>query len=318
MILRPEIAALRGNDAPQRQAQDALHAAAAVWRRLPEVAPVLADFARFADGHALGNCPALTRLFVTSAPDAQRLVAGFTAHFGPALAANPLAHMPYRHFHDAATSTLALARSGPATLTLFATAGASLPALAAQRHASFWPGEAWEHFIAGHARGELVTRGAADHPPERSDLDIAPGLIVARRADREAVLLHPFAGLLVSLRLQRRHEGVETAEEVNLLTGDIVHRAAGRPRDSRLELMMAALGRMERHDAAPHFAAIACGEAGLGLRWQALRECLALDSATGLAALRALTACPTDPLSGVALTLQRDLVSRHPQLAEVA
>ena len=314
MIVRPEIAALRDNDVPQRQAQDALHAAAVEWRGQSANSAILADFRRFAEGNALEDCPALAALFVGGTPTARGFAHGFVGHFAPALAAHPLAHMPQRHFHDAMTSTLALARHGPATLTLLAIDGTRSGTRAAA-HASFWPGEAWETFLAGRARGEIVRRTSDGGPPRRRAIDVAPMTVITRDAAREALVLCSVSGLLVSLRLQRRASDGRVAEEVALATGEVVHRAAGSPRDSRLELMMATLGRMEWQSAAPHCAAIALSQASASLRWQALRETLALDTATGLRTLTELADRDDDPLQQSAFALQQQLIARHPQLA---
>jgi hypothetical protein len=75
---------------------------------------------------------------------------------------------------------------------------------------------------------------------------------------------------------------------------------------------------MGRSDAAPLAAEIAEGKGGDALRWQALRECIALDTLTGVRALHTLAANPADSLSGPAEALRAQLVSAYPQLAELA
>ena len=89
-------------------------------------------------------------------------------------------------------------------------------------------------------------------------------------------------GCLVSLRLQRRPANAGPAREYELASGRLIHQAAGNPRDSRIEMMLALLGRMGRGDAAPLMARMAREDGSAALRWQALRECLALDYAGGL------------------------------------
>jgi hypothetical protein len=82
--------------------------------------------------------------------------------------------------------------------------------------------------------------------------------------------------------------------------------------------MMAALGRMGRADAAPLMAEIALGDGADALRWQALRECLALDTLTGFATLSNIAGNAADALSRPAKGLRSQIVSAYPQLAEVA
>ena len=82
--------------------------------------------------------------------------------------------------------------------------------------------------------------------------------------------------------------------------------------------MMALLGRMGRSDAAPAMATIACEQGGTALRWQALRECLSLDTATGFAALGEVARRPDDELAAAAGALRSQLIESYPQLREIA
>ena len=77
-------------------------------------------------------------------------------------------------------------------------------------------------------------------------------------------------------------------------------------------MAMALLGRMGRRDAAGLLAQIASGEGNEHLRWQALRNALALDSAVGLAALEELSGRVGDALAMPAAKLHRQLVVEHP------
>ena len=73
---------------------------------------------------------------------------------------------------------------------------------------------------------------------------------------------------------------------------------------------------MGRTDAAPLLAAMAEEDGGQSLRWQALRECLGLDSGAGYAALCRIAARPGDPLAAPAQALGQQLLAIHPQLAK--
>ena len=106
--------------------------------------------------------------------------------------------------------------------------------------------------------------------------------------------------------------------EYALADGSLVHQAASDPEDSRTELMMALLGRMNRADAAPSIAGIARGEGSAALRWQALRECLALDTRSGFEALDAVARDADDPLCSAAAALRARLIETYPQLREAA
>ena len=122
----------------------------------------------------------------------------------------------------------------------------------------------------------------------------------------------------MQLRLQRRTSAVDPVREYRLSDGCLVHQAAGTPRDSRLELTAALLGRMKRRDAAPMLAAMVEEHGSESLRWQSLRECLALDVAVGFPALCKLAEREGDPLQQPAEVLRAQLLARHPELKELS
>lgn len=321
MLIRPEIAALRGDDAPQRQAQQALHQVMAGWRGEAGVAEVLRDLAAFAAWKPLSECAALSALFDDGGIAARDLAGGFVAAAARGLSDWPLAHLPPRHFHDDLLSTLVLAREGNVTLSLVAMDGAALATRPQPTSAGFWPGEAWEVLLAGSGEALLVDAREANEREARlvtRNLALSPGRVICRDAARQALIPLAVSGTLVSLRLQRRQEGAGVAREYDLASGRLVHQAAGNPRDSRIELMIAMLARMKRREAAPLMADIACGEGSAPLRWQALRECLALDTATGFAALCRVAGNPADALAVPAGALRAQLIEAHPRLAELA
>lgn len=102
--------------------------------------------------------------------------------------------------------------------------------------------------------------------------------------------------------------------EYALADGALLKQTAGEVRQSRHETMLALLGRMKRREAVPVMAAIACQSGADSLRWEALRESLALDTAQGFAALCALARSPLDPLAAPAGALRAQLVEAHPRL----
>ncbi|MET0588576.1 MAG: hypothetical protein ABWZ75_08640 [Novosphingobium sp.] len=319
MIVHPEIGSLRGDDTPQRIAQDAMHDAIGAWRDRPGVAEVIADVAAFASGMAMADCAGLARLF-----DESDYAAVFARDFCAAactqLELSPLARVPQRHFHDDAISTLLIAQAGNVTLSLVAIDGEGLRGRPAAKSASFWPGEAWEAVLVGTARAKLVEcRSRRDDGAQLCHLQttLQPGKVICRDASRQALVVRDVHGCLVSLRLQRRGARAGVTREFALEDGRLLHQAAGNPRDSRIELMMAALGRMGRTDAAPIFAEIAAGEGAEALRWQALRECLALDTLTGFTTLTTIARNDSDALSGPAEGLRSQLVRAYPQLAGI-
>jgi len=321
MIIHPDLRALRDDDTPQRVAQEALVARVSAWRDQPHVADLLAVVREFARGGDLTDFPALSRLFDQTdgaSGELARELCGVTA---AALADNWLGHAPFRHFTDDTISTLQLARSGYVTLSLVAIDGSGLAKRPPATTADFSPSEVWERVLAGHARAVIIDRG--ETKPDRADLSasdvsLRAGSLIVRDARSRHMRLESVEGCLVSLRLQRRLPDAGPTREYALVDGTLVHQAAGTPVDSRAELMMALLGRMGRTDAAPAMAAIACEAGSTPMRWQALRECLSLDTAAGFWALSEVARRADDELAPAAGALRSQLIESYPQLREIA
>jgi len=320
MEIRQEIRALRDDPVPQRAAQKAIERAASNWRARNDVAEVLADLDAFANCRSLAECSALSRLFDEEIPAADQLVDGLVTEAVTALRGAPLGHLPFRHHVDEMVSVLLLAQAGNVTMSLVAIDGQAIAHMPDPEGASFSPSELWERFISGTGHARLVenrTPGSDRAELRVRDIALGPGKVVCRDADRQALQVTRVDGRLVSLRLQRRRRNAGVAREYAFTDGSLVRQAAGNPRDSRIEMMMALVGRMNRVDAAPMLARIACDDTSDSLRWQALRECLALDTATGFAALCEVAARGGDPLGTAASALRARLVASYPQLAEI-
>ena len=321
MRIDPGLRALRGESSPQRQAQEALFAARDRWRKKPEWQALSKAFAAYGEGAALSSCAPLSA-FIAQQGHAEKLARGFVAHFLPALAAAPLGQFPSRYVVNGSVSTLLLASAGRAVLSLVAVDGSLLARRPVAQGVSLADGERHEIVLAGRATGRRVT--ARTLAGGRADLSTqpyhwAPGVRLDLDTAREAVLVDQVEGALVSLRLMRFAENPAPTCDYALADGALVHQSAGDARDSKLELMLALLGRMGRSDAAPAMALMAEGHAGASpaLRWQALRECLALDTAEGFRALCAVARDPGDPLAGPAGALRAQLLEAHPVLAGI-
>lgn len=321
MMIHPDLRALRDDDTPQRIAQEALVARVSAWREQPHVAAMLGAVKQFARGGDLSDHPELARLFAAEGNAAAELAQDLASVTASALADNWLGHAPFRHFTDDTISTLQLARSGYVTLSLVAIDGAGLARRPPATTADFSPSEVWERVLAGTARAVVIDRGTT--LPDRADLSasdvpLRPGSLIVRDARSRHMRLDSVDGCLVSLRLQRRLPDAGPTREYALADGALVHQAAGTPIDSRSELMMALLGRMGRTDAAPAMASIASEPGSTALRWQALRECLSLDTATGFAALGEVARRADDELAAAAGALRSQLIESYPQLREIA
>lgn len=321
MLIRPELQALRSDDAPQRQTQAQLHRLVTQWRASGGGAGIEPALASYARGTALTQLPPLARLFVPGHAAALRLARDLIDRFAAALNAAPWGQVPLPAKLDEVTATIVLAATGNAALVLQATDGAGLRRRPPAQSASFSPGETHDHILAGTAQARQVElRGET---PEGAQLvevrcDLAAGQVFTRDGARQALLLDAAPTLLVTLKLQRRPAIGSVTREFRLEDGTLAHQAAGNARDSRFELAAALLGRMGRSDAAPLLAAMAEEQGGQSLRWQSLKECLGLDSAEGFAALGRIAQRADDPLATPAQALRAQLLQTYPQLEGAA
>ncbi|UYH55386.1 hypothetical protein N6L26_02125 [Qipengyuania sp. SS22] len=315
MHIDPQIGALRGDAAAQRAMSEAVAQVVAECRKDAGLAPVLQDLEAYGSGTRLVDCPALTDLFANggaalsvTAPVVGKLVEVHRAY--------PLAQLAFRHQSRPGFHFLQLAAKGRAALGL-----ALHDDQAAQdaNAAATFPDSEWD---------EIVLAGAADialleiRGEQRDHAVIDSRYRTIEAGDRlsfagaaKSRMVRRVHGRFLTLRLTRVAPRPQPTRQFDLASGRLVHRASGDRHESRDEMMMALLGRMRRTDAAPVFAAMSRSGSD-HLRWQALRECLALDSAAGFAALDRIATDATDDLAPEAGALRARLVEAHPQLAQ--
>ena len=320
MLIRPELQMLRSDDAPQRTAQRAVVSALHVWRTKGDGAEVEAELARFHRGAALEDLPLMRALFDPDCTRANRFLGDLIMPLLHQIAKEPLAQSPLRHSTSDVSTAIVVARCATSALTLHCTSGTGLSRQPEAETASFFPAETWERVLAGSAEATQVR--LAQVRPDSADLEhvtirLGEGDVRHRNGRDEALLLRSVPTSLVQLRLQRRTDSLQPVRQYRLADGALVHQAAGTPRDSRLELTAALLGRMKRRDAAPMLAAMAEERGSDGLRWQVLRECLALNTATGFGTLATIADRADDSLRQPAMALRATLIAMHPELQEL-
>lgn len=313
MKVNSAIAALRGDRAPQRRAQDAMKRALDLWRATRGAEGALAEIERFGKGAPLESCPTLEAMFTR--PDlAETMIDSLVGHFCRALRESPLGHPPFRHGFNGSASTLLLARSGRAQLMLQAREQGRYDYPAA----NFSDAVRFDAVLAGAATARIARIRGAEGKVHFAEEPIAlkRGSRLAYDCNSESLLVELVERRLIVLRLAQLPPDPRPSREYCRASGDLLHRSAGSLASSRHEMMVALLGRMQRAEAAPLLSEIATGTADDSLRWQALRECLALDTAQGFAALCSLARDSSDSLAGEAGALRAQLVETYPQLGE--
>ena len=313
MRIDPAIAALQADRRLQRRAQAAMIATSEAWRADPAAACAVAELERFGAGAPLEACPSLEALF-TGADAAPELAASLCRQFAAALAEEPFGQPAMRHGFDGSLSTLLLARSGRAQLILHAREPGETECTTVR----FSDALRYEAVLAGEAEARIVRRtdgpAARERPFHQEALSLRAGTRLALDLGSEALQVLTTTRRLVALRLHRFAAEPEPSREHRLGDGALLQQSAGSIRTSRHEMMLALLGRMQVPQAAPLMAEMVLEEGDPSLRWQAVRECLALDTAAGFRALAALARCADDPLAAPAGALRARLVEAHPQL----
>ncbi|WAT17808.1 hypothetical protein OZN62_12970 [Aurantiacibacter sp. MUD11] len=315
MQVHPDIAALRSDRAPQRQAQTAILAARDAWAAEEGASELLAELDAYGTGAPLEACSTLEAVF-TGQGEAERLMGLLSKHYCNAIAANPIGHPPFRNGFDGMASSILLARAGRAQLML----QAREPGEMANPGYIFSDASRFDAVLAGEAEARIVRiasrqEQAAEFVEER--VHLRPGHRIAFDLATEALMIDRVTRRVVILRLMRTAADPQPGREYCAETGCLLHQSAGCIATSRQEAIIALLGRMGRDDAAPAIAQVAMADGDNSLRWQAMREALALDTATGFAALYTVARRSEDPLAGQAGALRAQLLETYPQLAQV-
>ncbi len=313
MRIDPIVRALRSDPAPQRKAQSKLQQARASWQEAPANRAALHQLAQFGSGEALADCPALQNLFFCPFAAAE-FAASLVGAVVPKLSECALGHVPFRHQYSGGMAVIQVTEAGRAALSLVLYERTSQSSAA--QTVCFTDSERHEMALAGSARMRLLswtanTDGNAEISCE--PLHFARGQALCLTGIHTTKQVEQVDGRLVVLRLSRTPAKPAPSMEFRLSDGALVHQASGNRQDSRHEMMLALLGKMGRSDAAPAMAAMT-EDGSDHLRWQALRECLALDTGTGFAALSKLAANVGDSLAPQAAGLKDNLIRTYPAL----
>ncbi|APE28187.1 hypothetical protein [Aurantiacibacter gangjinensis] len=314
MQVHPDIAALRSDRAPQREAQTLILAARNAWAAEEGASELLAELEAYGEGAPLEACPVLEAVF-TGQGEAERLMHALVKHYCKAIAENPLGHPPFRIGFNGVSTSILLGRSGRAQMMLQAREPGTFD------NPSYILPDATrlDAVLAGEAQGRIVRRVVRGETACRFDEEVVALRAGGRYAfdlSSESLMIDVVDTRFVVLRLMRTAENPAPAREYCAETGAFLHQCAGNIATSRLEALIATLGRMGREDAAPAIAAIALDEGDSSLRWQAVREALSLDSKTGFAALAEIAARAGDPLAANAGALRAQLCETYPQFAQ--
>ncbi len=306
--------ALRDDRVSQRLAQTSLETAKDYWLA-GAIAPVKADLALFDSGVAFDECLALKRLLRSKDAANDALAALFDA-IGLSLNKNPLGQVPFRHQYQHGIGLLQLVVAGDAALSLVLYEQQNQPP---PQSVCFTDTDCHELVLAGTGTAQVLElESRCDCPADinSSAVQLLPGECLSIVGANKAKQMQSVRGSMVLLRLSRTPSSRQESREYRLADGKLLHRASGDPSESRKEMIAALLGAMERKDAARALAELT-RHGSDQLRWQALRNCLALDSGKGFQALSILANMSRDSLAGPAGALRTQLLATYPELSKV-
>jgi hypothetical protein len=315
--IHPAIAALRSDRASQRSLQEPVLRAAEQWRQHREVHALAGDLAAYDAGAPLDACPVLARL-LSDRTAATGFVHDWSERMVGAMRASPLAEVPYQHRCSSGFSTLRLLTHGTCSLSL--SAYERRDDIVAGQSAVFVDRESVEIAINGAARGlvyALDDRAGETRIVLRHCEWQAGDVIVT--GPREARQFVDVAGSLLVLQLTRAPRQPEATREYRLADGALVRSASGDKNASRAMLALGVLGALESPPALDAMAQVALDQMREpDLRWEAVRQLLALDAAQGFALLGRLADDQHDPLSEPSRRLKHQLAAAYPQLVALA
>lgn len=240
MQVHPDIAALRSDRAPQRQAQTAILGAADAWAEEPGAAQMQADLEAYSKGAPLEACPMLEAMF-TGTGEAERLMDLMCKRYCRAIGANPIGPPPFRQGFDGISTSILLARTGRAQLMI----QAREPGEMDNPGYVFCDATRFDAVLAGKADARIVR--IAENRPDGArfvaeKLALRAGHRLSLDLSSEAVLVDAVQSCFVVLRLLGTAQEPEPGREYDARSGKLLHQSAGRIGTSRREAIIALLG----------------------------------------------------------------------------
>ncbi|QFT77247.1 hypothetical protein [Erythrobacter sp. THAF29] len=316
MQVHPDIAALRSDRLAQRRIRAAMSGALTAWREADECKALLYDLARYAAGEPLCDCQFLERLMSHNRA-ATGLISDWLGRMLGVLRTEPLGEVPHLYRCSKGLSSIQLLKSGRAALNLVAYE--SLECARVPETALFADRESVELVLTGEGCGTFHRRDEATGRIETSQSRWMAGDRIVLSGRQEARQIVSVGGCLLLLQLTREPERPEPSQEFRLSDGTILQSASGDKAASQRLMACAVLGAMDHRPALAAMEARALDpQEDPDVRWEAVRQALALNSGAGMRLLAGLRMDASDPLSGVAGSLERQLFGSHPELSQEA
>ncbi len=297
------------------QSAKALRNAREAWLARPQTAAVFDQVASYAAGAKISACPALEALMCNRG-EARAFIETLVLPIINALKVHPFGEPAFRFRVSSGLARIELVRRARATLSLAVyepLAQAIEPASAffsdREVHEIVIEGEAsgLRHHYAGE--GVISSIGQTWRAGDRISLVDQVHARQVLRVERAFVLLE----------LAREPARPAPAREVDLETGRTTRLASGDKSASQAIMALSVLGALGDSGAPDAMENIALRhDEAEDVRWEAVRQALALEPARGLAILAKLAAQAADPLAQPARSLRASLLREQPELRALA
>ena len=298
---------LRGDAAPQHEAQRLVAAARAQWTQHAVIAPVLTDLQRFGAGSDLAECSHLKEALTSLA--AGSAVAEVTLEiFAACVSQAPLGMVPFRHEVTPEGATLVLAVSGQSQLLLCQRGRA----MCEPDCVTMSDVERHDLVLAG--RAEALMCCLKGTRLETTPIALGSGSQFQIAGGDKGIVTRQVHDPLVTLRLVRQQAQCKPTRQIAIASGAVVATAHGTMAESRRRLAIDVLAAL-RHPRAAQTLSEEAMQGDPATRWEALRQCLALDTGRGFSTLTRVADNADDLLSGRARALRDHLLAAHPVLA---
>ncbi|MBV7264678.1 hypothetical protein [Erythrobacter ani] len=314
-----DIAALRSDPALQRRVRSRMSRAADEWRDQGIVQTIAAELQGYGSGCDLSDCQSLGEL-TTERAVATSFADAWLKPMLHALQDEPLAEVQHRYRCSDGLTSVQLMQSGEATLSLLAYERRDQSGPEEPQTALFSDRESREIVLSGSARSVLHRREngtSAESKIATIHADWREGCVIVMTGLHETRQVLDVRGSLVLLQLSRTPRRPRSSREFRLADGALMRSVSGDKSASEKQMALAVIGAMHHGLALDLMADRARDQnEDADVRWEAVRQTLALNTQRGMDLLAELRASPRDQLARPAADLEQHLFHTKPKLEE--
>ncbi len=315
MIVHPDIAALRSDPVSQRRIAARMQHARQEWLSDRTTKEVTRALSHYNDGCDLDACQALSDIF-SDRVKAMEFAGVWITALLDALRAEELGEAPFRYRTSPGVSSIQILQSGQASINLVVYERSDCANGDVPQTAMFADCESDEIVLSGTAIATCHTLDEKAVGATKLDtikLSLTAGDRITLKGKRQARQIISVGGLMVLLQLSRTPDAPAPSREFSLSDGQLLRSVSGDKAASQRLMALAVLGALDNGEEAARGAmrSAALDKAeDMDVRWEAVRQTLALDTQHGLDLLDACAGDSSDALAQPARQLSGQLRSQ--------